>query len=124
MDIATQTHLHSLRSALEFRLGQLQDEVRTAELAARDEAGSPGHEAGDLEDEAAHRLASEVAGAEEQRDFDELALVQAALHRLDDGVYGDCLDCGEPIPLKRLSVQPAAERCAACQSVFEARRSR
>jgi len=44
---------------------------------------------------------------------------QAALQRLDAGVYGDCVDCGQPIALERLRVQPAAERCAACQAARE-----
>jgi len=52
-----------------------------------------------------------------------MSQVEAALRRLDAGTYGDCAGCGEPIPLQRLLVQPAAERCAACQSRFEAHAS-
>jgi RNA polymerase-binding transcription factor DksA len=59
-------------------------------------------------------LRAEVA--ESGRDVDEMEEVAAALHRLDAGVYGDCLDCGKPVALQRLLVQPAAARCAACQA--------
>jgi len=45
--------------------------------------------------------------------------VEAALHRLDAGTYGDCAVCAEPISLQRLLVQPAAQRCAACQTAYE-----
>ena len=121
MDVPTQTHLTSLREMLTYRLKELQAEVHAAKLAAR-EAGTLTHEVRDQEDEATRRAFSDVGGAEEQRDIDELAQVQAALRRLDAGVYGDCIDCGEPIPLQRLRVQPAAERCAACQESFEALR--
>jgi len=57
--------------------------------------------------------------AELDADADEMAAVEAALHRLDANQYGDCMECGEPMGLQRLLVQPAAARCAACQSVFE-----
>jgi DnaK suppressor protein len=67
---------------------------------------------------------SEVDAAETARDADELAGVEAALRRLDANQYGDCMDCGSPISLQRLLVQPAAARCAACQSAFEARERR
>jgi phage/conjugal plasmid C-4 type zinc finger TraR family protein len=30
-----------------------------------------------------------------------------------------CIDCDEPIPARRLAVQPNAERCVQCQSDFE-----
>lgn len=121
MDLPTQTHLTALRELLTYRLNELQAEVHAAELAARD-AEPVAHDVRDVEDEAARRAAIELDGAEAQRDVDELARVQAALRRLDAGAYGDCADCGEPIPLERLRVQPAAERCAACQAALEAAR--
>ena len=62
---------------------------------------------------------AEVDSAQQRRDLDELREVEAALHRLDVGSYGDCADCGEPIALQRLRVQPAAQRCAACQTARE-----
>ena len=54
-----------------------------------------------------------------QRDLDEAAEVAAALQRLDTARYGDCVDCGEPISLQRLLVQPAAQRRAVCQQSHE-----
>lgn len=43
-----------------------------------------------------------------------LRQVGMAKLRLDEGTYGDCLRCGEPIELARLQVLPAAEYCLAC----------
>jgi len=58
------------------------------------------------------------------RDLNELAQVETTIAKLADGTYGECVDCGEPIPYARLSAYPAAQRCVACQEVFEAGRRR
>jgi hypothetical protein len=42
---------------------------------------------------------------------DELADVERALTRLDDGTYGRCETCGQALPDERLAVAPAARRC-------------
>lgn len=44
-----------------------------------------------------------------------LKLIGAALERLDSGDYGICVECGEPIPAKRLQAIPWASHCCACQ---------
>jgi len=38
-----------------------------------------------------------------------------ALHRIDLGVYGTCVDCGAIVPEGRLEAKPEAARCVACQ---------
>lgn len=119
MDLATQNHLASLRELLAYRLNELRAEVHAAELGAQ--AHDAMSDVRDRKDDASERAMTEVGSAEERRDIDELEDVQAALQRLDAGMYGDCVDCGEPIPLARLRVQPAAKRCAACQAAFESR---
>lgn len=123
MDISTQSHLSTLRQLLLYRLRDLRADLQAegvgAELAQATDAG----EVGDTKDSAMHRQFAAIRDAEERRDIDELVCVEAALHRLDNGTYGDCLQCGEPIPLQRLMVQPPALRCAGCQAALEASRS-
>ena len=114
-----QTDLTTLRELLGARLTELQAEVRSAVQTQRETVGDRGHEVTDRKDEAALRVLAEVDGAQEQRDLDELSEVEAALHRLDLGTYGACVDCRKPISLPRLRVQPAALRCAACQTAHE-----
>jgi DnaK suppressor protein len=41
--------------------------------------------------------------------------IDAALLRLDEGTYGLCEDCGEPVPEGRLEIIPYARRCVKCQ---------
>lgn len=50
-----------------------------------------------------------------------LRQVQAALAAMDDGEYGDCKKCEEPIGYARLNVRPEAPFCIACQEQSEAR---
>jgi DnaK suppressor protein len=119
MDLVTQNHLTTLRDLLTYRLRELRCEIAAAHSQGPATA-APSHDVVDQKDEAAQRQELELAGAQEQRDLDEMADVEAALGRLDSNVYGDCSDCGEPIPMQRLLVQPAAKRCAACQALHEA----
>ena len=44
----------------------------------------------------------------------ELERIKAALARLDDGSYGECLACGEDIPEKRLRFDPSIATCVTC----------
>lgn len=43
-----------------------------------------------------------------------LGLVKRALAAMEDGTYGECLQCEEPIPFKRLKVLPEATLCIGC----------
>jgi DnaK suppressor protein len=45
----------------------------------------------------------------------ELSDVEHALRRLDDGTYGTCEACGQPIGPERLEAAPAARFCASHQ---------
>jgi DnaK suppressor protein len=49
----------------------------------------------------------------------ELQRIAAALRRLDAGEYGDCRDCGEPIDVRRLEMDPAATTCIQCATARE-----
>ncbi len=42
--------------------------------------------------------------------------VERALSRLDDGTYGVCTTCGQPIDDARLAAAPTAQSCANCVS--------
>lgn len=55
-----------------------------------------------------------MAQAAEQRRATEMARIDAALIRIDDGSYGECLRCGKEIAEKRLEIDPAATLCVDC----------
>lgn len=48
-----------------------------------------------------------------------LRSIDMALRRIDDGVYGLCVDCDEPIDPRRLEFDPTALRCIDCASKLE-----
>jgi DnaK suppressor protein len=54
-----------------------------------------------------------------ERETAELCEIAAALERLDLGTYGQCTDCGSPIPTLRLQALPEASRCITCQERSE-----
>lgn len=49
----------------------------------------------------------------------ELADIEHAIRRLDDGSYGTCEACGKPIDDARLEAMPAARFCLDDQAVAE-----
>lgn len=53
-------------------------------------------------------------GALARQARDRLAELDAALARVDDGSYGRCERCGQPIPPARLDARPEARTCVGC----------
>ena len=53
---------------------------------------------------------------------DILNRIDEALGRMDDGTYGKCLACGNPIRRVRLEVQPFSKYCIKCQEQLEKER--
>ncbi len=50
----------------------------------------------------------------ERRRGVELKRIEAALARIEDGSYGDCLACGEEIAQERLASDPTTPLCIVC----------
>jgi DnaK suppressor protein len=55
--------------------------------------------------------------------LDRRTQAELALQRLDDGTYGYCEGCQNPIPVARLEVFPSATTCVSCKSNRERRAS-
>ena len=63
-----------------------------------------------------------VASLVNRIEFERLQLVTDAIARVNDGSYGSCADCEEPIALNRLQAIPWAVRCVSCQETWAASR--
>ena len=61
----------------------------------------------------------ELALTDNARDL--LAQAERALARIDEGSYGSCESCGEPIGKARLQAFPRAVLCVACKQREERR---
>jgi DnaK suppressor protein len=53
--------------------------------------------------------------------LDRITQVERALERLDEGGYGWCERCGNPIPVERLAAFPSATLCVTCKQLEERR---
>jgi len=49
----------------------------------------------------------------------EIASVKRALARIEDGIYGECVRCGEDIAPARLEARPEAALCIDCARAAE-----
>jgi len=48
---------------------------------------------------------------------EQIAEIDAAIGRLDEGTYGVCVRCGQPVGQGRLAARPAAATCVRCAQV-------
>jgi DnaK suppressor protein len=49
----------------------------------------------------------------------QLLEIEDALLRIEEGTFGTCVDCGNPINKKRLELVPKTRRCMLCQTDLE-----
>jgi len=104
------SRLESERKRLTEELEQLIANVRPAEERRE---GSP---FGKREEEATETIELEKRLALEKRVRDLLAEVEHALRKFDEGTYGLCDICGQPIDPDRLEALPQANLCMSCKS--------
>jgi DnaK suppressor protein len=121
MDAAT---LSNIKAALEAERDRLAREISDLE---RDSATNISETSGEnnyrdhMADQGSATFGKELdmtleAGAREM-----LATVVAALARIEDGTYGTCVRCGQPVNAERLVAMPAAGLCIACKEWEESR---
>ena len=73
----------------------------------------------DVGDQALSSTMEALRGSLQDKELEEYNMILKVLEKIDAGQYGICIDCGQPISEKRLSVYPNATRCLACQEALE-----
>lgn len=104
------------------RLEEMRDELDRTVLVLRGEhplARGGTAEAGDA---GANLTEADRNEAAVQATLEHRSEVLQALLRVDNGSYGQCVDCSGPVPEPRLEARPATSRCVPCQSKRDRRR--
>ena len=70
---------------------------------------------GDMADQATGNNEVHIALKLKQTDAKILQAIEEALHRVDEGTFGLCRDCNEPIASARLQAIPWTRVCIACK---------
>jgi DnaK suppressor protein len=105
-----------LRKSLEAR----HHELRVGVVKTQAEMLTAQHDYGkDAADRANTSLAKELHLGQKSRDRALLTEVEAALRRIGDGAFGECLNCGQEINAKRLEAIPWVRYCITCQELID-----
>jgi RNA polymerase-binding transcription factor DksA len=116
----TDEQLEELRQALETTLVELGGDIASGREGARESADA--RRGAGVQDRGEESFAGSVVAVERailKQHEGERREVQAALARLRDGTYGECVSCGDTIGYERLRAAPAAIRCLRCQERAE-----
>jgi DnaK suppressor protein len=102
-------------------LTQREAELRAVLRALRDDESTerPETEVTDFKDAASEDLQAELDEAQARQAQAELDQLLAAQRRLQEGTFGDCVRCGNPIDLRRLTALPSTPYCIKCQTELE-----
>jgi DnaK suppressor protein len=73
----------------------------------------------DIADQAVLSYQKELLFSQGTTGHQQLTLVRQALNRVQDGSYGECVQCGTEIGAKRLEALPWTPRCIDCQEKIE-----
>jgi DnaK suppressor protein len=117
------TKLDGMRESLIARRAEIQAEVDRMATEMRwlggdqeDEAGSLGNHLADDGSDVMEQERLSTISADLQ---DMLRQIDGALERMDDGSYGICQRCGQPINPERLEAFPYVAYCIDCQTLLE-----
>lgn len=108
--------LASFKKRLLDKRRQLLEEVGRASLYGKDREDDAIKDLGDQANTAYTREFFFELGNGDRRLLREVTL---ALQKIEDGTYGVCERCGEPIAEKRLDALPFARYCIDCQRLVE-----
>ena len=115
-----ETKLASFKAKLEeirfTMIGGVQDKYKTKNDDLNEQIA-------DIADEAAQSYNRQLMLELGQQEWKKLRLVEEAIEKIDNGQYGICSECQEPIPEARLKVIPFAEHCINCLEAIEKKNS-
>ena len=101
------------------RLEAMLEDIRSkGEETLRDANGDFGPMA-DIVDRASSEVSNSVTFRLRDREYRLVRKIREALHRLDEGEFGICEECGELIAPARIMARPVTTLCLACKQERE-----
>jgi DnaK suppressor protein len=114
------THSPETVRQLEKKLLQQQADLQRAMLSAVEQGRETiADDSQDPADQAVASYTKELLFTQGTTGHAQITLIRAALDRLADGSYGECLHCGKTIGIKRLEALPWTPTCIDCQEKIE-----
>jgi len=109
--------LETFKKRLEERQLELRKTVSRTEQDGR-EADSA-DTAQDIADRASSSYNKEFLFHRSNNERQLLQMVEGALSRISEGIFGQCISCGNEINARRLEAVPWARHCIECQEKLE-----
>src|SRR6266852_7768528 len=106
----------SYRDKLLVRREGLVGQVQAAEAYSRERDAEATQDPADM---AANAYTKELLMSMSTNDRQLLNSIDAAMEQIENGQYGKCVNCGQPIQEKRLEAVPWARHCIRCQDLIE-----
>lgn len=111
--------LHALDTFREKLLQQQELLERTMLTAVKEGRENSTDDLQDAADHAVQSYQKELLFLQGTNGHVQLTQVRSALDRLEDGTFGECIQCGNRIREKRLEALPWTPYCIACQEKIE-----
>jgi DnaK suppressor protein len=118
----TEAELAKVQKELEAEIEGLRGDIASAESEIAERLGDAVGDAGDDQADAGAKTFQrehELALTQNAREL--LERSERALARMDEGTYGVCESCGQPIGKARLQAFPRATLCVSCKQREERR---
>jgi DnaK suppressor protein len=104
----------------EDKLLQQQADLQRATLSAVEQGRETStDDTQDVADQAVASYQKELLFSQGTTGHVQLTRIRAALDRITQGTYGECLNCGKNIGIKRLEALPSTPYCIDCQEKIE-----
>lgn len=112
------------QSQIDQLVTQLKRDYQTLLIEVREELQNSGNqhridilnrEPGDSGDESLATSLVDLNLTTLDRHVQAIRDIEATFKRVEDDVYGTCIDCGDEIAFNRLQAYPTAKRCIVCQ---------
>lgn len=111
--------LEKIKEVLLARKKELEEAI--VQLQAEGDVSGQAQDQGDQAISAAFET---LKSSLHNNEYEEFKMITKALKMIDEGTYGICADCGQPISERRLESYPNATRCLPCQEAAEDERER